>query len=310
VAVYLDDVEGAQRFAELLRDQRYSDNVRGLAYRLLARVAAAKGQWSVAQAQLDTARQFDATAALELRSLLAVLPFLHVPRAELLAIRREVEAWRARPEGPGETSHSTAHAGLHPYMRLYRLGLLSAQLGDTAAALQQAGALDDSSDSYEDERSVALGTFAHSIRARVATAGGRPAEALEHLDAANWELVESRFETEALDRYNRAELLYALGRPAEALGWYRSIAERATYEMVYVAPARWRQGEIHERAGDREKAGEAYADVMRLWRHADPRLQATVADAERRLHTIGGSSAAAGPARAAQGAHMPEVPGR
>jgi tetratricopeptide (TPR) repeat protein len=281
VAVFLDDVEGVDRFAQLLRSDRYSNDVRGLGYRLLARVAAARGRWSDARAQLDTARQFDATAALELRSLLAVLPFLQVPRSELLAIHQEVEAWRPAMEAPGEASHSSAHAGLHPYVRLYRLGLLSVGLGDTVVALRHAGALDDSAGSSDSLKAEALRTFAHSIRSRVAMVGGRAAEALAHLDEANWELVEPAFESEALHRYHRAELLRALGRDAEALDWYRTIAERATYELVYVAPSRLRQGEIYRRMGDRTRAAEAYAVVARLWRNADPALQKIVAGARR-----------------------------
>ena len=88
------------------------------------------------------AGRFDPIAELELRSLLAVLPFLQLPRAELLEIRRRVEAWPARVEGPGEPSHSAAHTGLHPYVRLYRLGLLDASLGDTTAALRFAASLE------------------------------------------------------------------------------------------------------------------------------------------------------------------------
>jgi DNA-binding SARP family transcriptional activator len=287
VATYLDDLDGAESFARLLSARRYSDDVRGMAYRLLARVAAARGQWSVARAHLDTARGFDPVAALELRSLLAVLPFLEVPRSDLLAIRREVEEWRATVEAPGEVSHSAGHAGLHPYVRLYRLGLLDARLGDTVEALRHAGALQRAGDSSSDLKADALHTFARSIRARVAGDAGRVAEALGHLEQSNWGMVESIFEAEALDRYYRAELLSALGRHAEALDWYRTIAERATYELVYVAPARWRQGRLYEQAGDRARAVEAYRTVTRLWREADPPLRATVAEANQRLRTLG-----------------------
>jgi DNA-binding SARP family transcriptional activator/TolB-like protein len=286
VATYLDDLDGAESFARLLRAGRYSDDVRGMAYRLLARVAVARGQWSIARAQLDTAREFDPVAALELRSLLAVLPFLQVPRSDLLAVRREVEKWRAMVEAPGEMSHSAGHAGLHPYVRLYRLGLLDARLGDTVQALRLAGSLERSGDSSGALKADALHTFARSIRARVAGEAGRVAEALGHLEQSNWGMVESMFEAEALDRYYRAELLSALGRHAEALDWYRTIAERATYELVYVAPARWHQGRLYERAGDRARAVEAYRTVTRLWREADPPLRATVAEASQRLRAL------------------------
>jgi len=286
VATFLDDLDGADRFGRLLRDPRYSDDVRGMAHRLLARVAVARGRWTAARAQLDSAAQFDPTAALELRSLLGVLPFLRVPRSELLDIRREVARWDARIERSGEASHSAAHAGLHPYVRLYQLGLLDVQLGDTAPALRHAASLDHAGDSSAGLKAEALHTFARSVRARVASSGGRPAEALAELEGAHWEMVESIFESEALDRYFRAELLFALGRRAEALDWYRTIAERATYELVYVAPARWRQGQIHELDGDRAAAAESYRTVARLWRDADPPLQPSVAAAKRRMSAL------------------------
>ena len=280
VATYLDDVEGAESFARLLTDTRYSNDVRGMAYRLLARVAAAKGRWSTARVQLDSARRFDPTAELELRSLLAVLPFLQVPRPELVAIRRMVEQWPA-VEAPGEPTHSAGHTGLHPYVRLYRLGLLDARLGDTTSALGLAAALDRAADSASGLKVDALETFARSLRARVAGDAGRTAEALGHLERSSWGVVESIFEAEALDRYYRAELLHALGRRAEALDWYRTIAERATYELVYVAPSRWRQGRLYQEAGDSARAADAYRTVARLWREADPPLGATAAEAAR-----------------------------
>ena len=282
VATYLDDVEGAERFARLLTGGRYSDDVRGMAHRLLARVAVARGRWSAARAQLDTAGRFDPIAELELRSLLAVLPFLQLPRSELLEIRQRVKDWPARAENTGESSHSAAHTGLHPYVRLYRLGLLDAQLGDTTAALRFATSLDAASDSARDLKADALQTFARSIRARVAGQAGRAAEALEQLDRSHWGVVESIFEAEALDRYYRAELLYALGRHAEALDWYRTIAERATYELVYIAPCRWRQGWLYDRLGEPAQAAKAYGVVARLWRDADPPLRQTAAMAARR----------------------------
>jgi hypothetical protein len=282
VATYLDDVDGAESFARLLTDRRYSDDVRGMGHRLLARVAAARGRWGAARAQLDTAGGFDPTAEVELRSLLAVLPFLRVPRSDLLSIRRAVEEWPARVEAPGETSHSAGHTGLHPFVRLYRLGLLDARLGDTTSALRQADALEAAANSASGMKVDALETFARSIRARVAGDAGRAAEALRLLEQSSWDMVESIFEAEALDRYYRAELLYTLGRGPEALDWYRTIAERATYELVYVAPARWRQGSLYEHGGDPARAKEAYRTVARLWRDADPPLRATAVEAARR----------------------------
>jgi DNA-binding SARP family transcriptional activator/TolB-like protein len=286
VATYRDDVDGAEDFARLLTATRHSDDVRGMAHRLLARVAVARGQWTSARAQLDTARRFDATAELELRSLLAVLPFLPVSRAELLDIRRQVEEWDARVEAQGEESHSAAHRGLHPYVRGYRLGLLDVRLGDTVSALRQAGVLARAADSAEGLKADALRTFARSLRGRVDGEAGHPASALVHIERSDWGMVESVFEAEALDRYYRAELLYALGRHAEALDWYRTIAERATYELVYLAPSRWRMASLYQRAGDQARADEAYGTVVRLWSAADPPLRHTADEARRHLEDI------------------------
>ena len=95
-------------------------------------------------------------------------------------------------------------------------------------------------------------------------------------------MVESIFEAEALDRFYRAELLSALGRHAEAANWYRTIAERATYELVYVAAAKWRLGQAYERAGEVARAKEALLAATGLWRNADAPFQPAAADARRR----------------------------
>jgi DNA-binding SARP family transcriptional activator/tetratricopeptide (TPR) repeat protein len=277
VATSLNDLDGAERFAALLRDARYSDDVRGMAYRLLARLAVAKGQWAVARVQLDSAERFDSTSALELRSLLAALPFIQLPATELQTIRAEVQAWTARVERPGEASHTIAHVGLHPYIRLYRLGLLDSRLGDMASALREAQSLERSADSSKGVKAGALRAFARSIRSHVAGEEGRPGDALAELDRADWQMVESLFEAEGLDRFYRAELLTALGRDAEAANWYRTIAERATYEVVYVAASRWRLGQGYERAGDRARAKDAFRGATALWRNVDAPFQAAAA---------------------------------
>jgi tetratricopeptide (TPR) repeat protein len=92
-------------------------------------------------------------------------------------------------------------------------------------------------------------------------------------------MVESLFEAEGLDRFYRAELLTALGRDAEAANWYRTIAERATYELVYVAASRWRLGQGYERAGDRARARDAFRGATALWRNVDAPFQTAAADA-------------------------------
>jgi tetratricopeptide (TPR) repeat protein len=117
----------------------------------------------------------------------------------------------------------------------------------------------------------------------VAAARGHDREALAGLDAAGWEAAASVFAAEAYDRYFRAELLSRIGREEEALGWFRSIAERAAYELVYLAPAHLRQAEIYDRRGDQTQAAQHYRRFIELWRDADPELQETVEAARKRL---------------------------
>jgi tetratricopeptide (TPR) repeat protein len=95
------------------------------------------------------------------------------------------------------------------------------------------------------------------------------------------------FVAEAYDRYFRAELLADEGREDEALGWFGSIAERAAYELVYLAPAHLRRAEIYDRRGNRDAAVEHYRKFIDLWREADPELQPAVNKARGRLAALG-----------------------
>jgi tetratricopeptide (TPR) repeat protein len=98
------------------------------------------------------------------------------------------------------------------------------------------------------------------------------------------------FASEAYYRYTRAELLERLGREDEALGWYGSIAERAAYELVYLAPAHRRQAEIYARRGQPDLAAQHYRRFIELWSEADPELQPVVAEARRRLAELEGGN--------------------
>ena len=70
------------------------------------------------------------------------------------------------------------------------------------------------------------------------------------------------------------------------LGWLRSIAERASYELVYLAPAQLRQAEIYDRRGDRDEAVKHYRRFIQLWQNADPELQGQVDQARKRIAAL------------------------
>ena len=124
--------------------------------------------------------------------------------------------------------------------------------------------------------------------------GGRDGEALAVLDAAEWEAAAPVFVSEAYDRYFRAELLQRVGREDEALGWYGSIAERAAYELVYLAPSHRRQAEIYARRDQPDLAAQHYRRFIELWSEADPELQPVVAEARSRLAELEGVGTAVG----------------
>jgi tetratricopeptide (TPR) repeat protein len=162
---------------------------------------------------------------------------------------------------------------------------LSARLGDADAADRYAAALDGTIGGADD---TLRSDLAKSVRAHVAIHRGDPAGALELLEAmalAPEAVVVSLspFRSFALERFARAELLGLLGRDAEALRWYASVAESPPFGYVFRAAAHLRQGEIHERLGRTGRAIGHYDHVLRLWRNPDPDLQPLVRDAAARL---------------------------
>jgi TPR repeat protein len=72
----------------------------------------------------------------------------------------------------------------------------------------------------------------------------------------------------------------------EAIGWYRSIAERSSYELVYLAPSQFRLGQIYDRRGDGAQAVGYYRRFRELWRNPEPELRGMVVQADRRLRAL------------------------
>jgi hypothetical protein len=94
------------------------------------------------------------------------------------------------------------------------------------------------------------------LQAAIAWAEGRPEEGLRILEQSHPRLwfqltVASPFFSLASQRYLRAELLREVGRREEAAGWYKSIAERSPYELIYAGAAQRRLSEMKELALNR-----------------------------------------------------------
>ena len=171
-----------------------------------------------------------------MRALFALLPSAGASEAEIRDAHAALEALDPSESAPSSFIVFAMHQDLHPAIRAYLLGLLELRLGEVSAAADRLETLAELEAGGPLVRNLTV-----ELDAALARARGRPAEALSKLERARPELwyqltVGSPFFTLASQRYLRAQLLEELGRPEEAVGWYRSIAERSPYEMV------WRKG--------------------------------------------------------------------
>ena len=239
IAVYVGDLPAAESLARALMSAARSDEMRALLHILLGHLRFAQGDGAGAMAALRTAEGFDRVWGLEMRALLAALPFGGIPESEGAAARDALEAWDASRATPSNFVVFAMHNGLHEHLRLYLLALLDCRLGRLEDAKGHVAALETlapASGAESLSHQLTLGA-----RARVLWASGRLEEALEALEASRGEAwflltLASPFYAQAFKRYMRAELLAALGREEEARGWRLSIAERSPYEIVYRMP--------------------------------------------------------------------------
>jgi len=282
------DLSPGRRLWRLITEPSHSRGFRVMAHVTLAKIELTNGRRRAAAAELEAVRALDAGSALEHRAYFALTQFQEAPRSELTALRDSLERWDAVAATKSEGDALLAvHRRAHPYFKLYLLGLLSARLGDEAAALRYAGQLERA------DPSSLPGAFAADggrfVRAEVAWRRGRPQEALATLEGARfwtkWPGLEaensndSPFYSHMHERFARAELLYELGREEEAIPWYRVYV----YDLLYTAPAHLRLAQIYERRGERAKAAEHYRQFVELWNDCDPELRPLVDDARQRL---------------------------
>jgi tetratricopeptide (TPR) repeat protein len=253
---------------------------------LLALTQLGQGRWmSADSAFAAAARAPDAPEAPLRRGIAAALPFLALPRAELEAIRADLTAWdpATRPAGgAGPTSD------LLPQLRLYALGLVASRLGDAGGALRTAAQLETAAAAPDNLPVVR--SFAAAVRADVALAAGRPADALKALEAVRGQvpldLTSSSSFTEDYPRFLRAEALLATGRDDEARRWLETGFDNTADMIVFQAQASLRLGDLYERKGERQKAIDNYARFLRLWGGCDPRLRPAVEEARTRLARV------------------------
>ncbi|MGH7528561.1 MAG: AAA family ATPase [Gemmatimonadales bacterium] len=292
VAVAAQDIGAARDLVELLTEPTRPTEVRAFGRLAMAHLELARGRRQAAAVELDRAYLIDPVPALEHRALLALLPFVPTPRAQLIALRDSV----MRGIGPVsttslETSHlANLHDGVHAELRAYLIAGLSLRLDDTAAALPYLQQLERTAGTPE--ATTVARDAAGSIRAQLAQRAGRTAEAarlleeVHRLEARVGLIGGSPFYSQGLERYLYAELLGSLGRSEEAIRWYGSFSNNSIFDLVYLAPSHLRRGHIFERLGQREEAAGHYRRVIELWKESDAELRPLVQEAEQGLARV------------------------
>jgi tetratricopeptide (TPR) repeat protein len=230
----------------------------------------------------------DYSTGIEHRAHFALARFLVIPRSELQALRSAVLRWDATaPGSPDTTGLFKLHTKLHPYLRLYLLGLLNARLGDSAAALSYATELQKQSP--RSHAPTFVGDLGRVVRMEVAWAAGRLEEALSTLEGAGfWTRLDlppdnSPFLERSYERFARAELLHQLGRLDEAARWYQPTVDLFVYGG---GPAALRLAQLHDRWGKASLARGYYARFYRWWQDCDPELRPRIDEVRGRLPEI------------------------
>ncbi|CAN5693550.1 hypothetical protein BH24GEM1_BH24GEM1_27780 [soil metagenome] len=100
VALYSGNLEGAEALARQFIEVARSPELRALCHIQLAHLALARGRAGAAREEMAHAQRLDRTWGLEIRGLLATLPFAPAEEPELRRLRDELEAWDAASAPP------------------------------------------------------------------------------------------------------------------------------------------------------------------------------------------------------------------
>ncbi len=278
---FLPDIDAAATVARIPVEPTRSARYRAAGHSILAYYALAAGKWSTAMAELTNTAELDSVAALEHRALLAVTWIRETEPATLRDYRDRLQRLEVADIASSETPGVwlSVHNGVHPHLRMYLVGLLSAALGDEVQAVRAR------QDLARLPLPVESGSLAwdlgQGIEATLAWRRGDHAEALRALRALRMNVwhslaVSSPFYGQTYHRFLLASALEEAGQNAEAMRWYRSFDNNSVYDRIYQAPAHLRMGQIAERGGQLEAARSHYERVLSSWADADPALAPSV----------------------------------
>jgi tetratricopeptide (TPR) repeat protein len=281
IAVFGQEPGLAESIAQLMTGADRPTEIRGAGYVQLAHLAVAQGRYEDALGHRERAEALGDPDARETRVWLATLPFIDSSEEELRGAAMDLAAMSSAPlvESPRASSFFSAQNGVHGVVNGYLQGLVAARLGDQDAVTEAAAAL-DAEGGTEGARVLAR-QLATGVRAQGLVEAVQPEQALDllsNLTVEGWyELTfVSPYYSAALERFIRAELLFAQGREDEALGWYQGLRENNVAELVFLGPALLREAAIHRRAGREAVAQRLEARFDQLWAGSDPELREAV----------------------------------
>ena len=289
-SAFPSNLAAATRVLDLLTEPTRSGGWRAYGHHLRAQVELARGRWTAARGDLTAMGSFEPAAATEYGALLSIAPFLPLDRDGLTALRSALVGWDAGPTPPSSNSVFAVHDGLHGQLRYYLLGLVSARLGDTTAALRYADSL--VAMQGDSTKSMLARNLARGVRARVIRQRGDAASALEELgqpwlDPRTHSSHRSSIFSQVADRYLRAELLHEVGRFAEAINAYSAVADYSVDGLMFSGPSHLRRAEAYMKLGDRTKAAAHLRRFIDIWRDCDPSLKPMRDAADKQLAQLG-----------------------
>jgi tetratricopeptide (TPR) repeat protein len=279
LAVFLQDLVGAELLLDLGADGGPAEAFRDSSYLRRGLLKVGQGRWRAASSDLVSAGASGRLA----RAFYASLPFVKAEAEELAHIRTEIERWNPIAEPP--PAASALEAALAPHLRQWLLGLVALRAGSASGAADRAATLERMPPPAGG--AAVVRAMAATLRAGAAAHRNRAGEALQLLEAVQGavpaSLLRVPFYSEEPARYLRAELLQQLGRDREALDWLRYGFADTPVEIAYLAPLHLRRGELYERLGERSRAVDEYAQFLHLWERCEPELEPLVRDARQRL---------------------------
>ncbi len=240
VMLYVRDLPGAKRLGVAVLPSARSTEFSALGDIAMAHLHWALDEPAEAAELLRAAARHEPAWSLETRALFAALPFGPVDETERTAVTEALLVWDPATAKPSVAVPLVFHDGLHAHFRVYLLGLLAARRKDQPELQRRGDELSELSVPHGAE--VLAEQLIRTLDAEALRLRGRPADALaalERLQADVWFqfAVASPFYAGTYHRFLRADLLAEVGRTAEAVQWWRTIAERSPYEVVFAKEA-------------------------------------------------------------------------